>query len=90
MYFLLCMWTETPSSEPSSVLYIAPNNTSSIQELMMQKCNKAIKSLAFDVKRTLDMSNLTIFYSFPSISSSSLIGLGIQTTMLPMCYQCVV
>ena len=63
----------SPSFESSGVLYITSTYTSSMQELIMQGMQQ--KCPAFDVKKTLGMSNLTIFYSLQSICLLLLIGL---------------
>ena len=41
------MWTETPSSESSSVLYITPTCTSSMQELIKQGMEQKFKKSCF-------------------------------------------
>ena len=67
------------SFEFSSVLYITPTYTSSMQKIIQQK----LKSPVSDVTRTLGMWNWTIFYSLQSIWLLLLIGLDTLTTMLP-------
>ena len=57
----------SPSIESSGVLYISPTHTSSMQELIMQGLQQNWKSLAFDVIRTLGMSNQIIFYNLQII-----------------------
>ena len=47
-----------------------------------KECNKNSQSATFDAKRTLDMSNLTIFYSLQNSWLALLIGLDTQTIML--------
>ena len=53
----------SPSFQCSSVLYITPTCTFSMQELIKQGMEKNRKSPAFDTRRTLGMSNLIIFYT---------------------------
>ena len=65
----------SPSFESSSVLYITPTYTSSMQELRMQAMQQNRKVLLPDLKRTPGMSNLTISYSRQSIWLLLLIGL---------------
>ena len=56
----------SPSFESSSMLYITPTCTSSMQELI-KEWDKNWKSPAFDARRTLGMSDLIIFYNLLNI-----------------------
>ena len=72
-----------PSFESSSVLYITPTCTSSMQELIKQGMGQNWKSPAFDARRTLGTSNLIIFYNLLNIWLMMLFDLDILTTILP-------
>ena len=56
-----------PSFEISSVLYITPICTPSMQELIKQGMKLYEKSSAFDTRKTLGMSHLIIFYNLLNI-----------------------
>ena len=73
----------SPSFESSSVLYITPTCTSSMQELIKQGMKQKWENPAFDARRTLGMSNLIIFYNLLNIWLLFLIDLDILTTILP-------
>ena len=73
----------SPSFESSSVLYITPTCTSSMQELIKQGMEQKLGSPAFDTRRTPGMSNLIIFYNLLNILLLLLIDLDILTTILP-------
>ena len=47
------MWTEIPSFESSSVLYITPTYTSSMQELIMQGMQQKLEKLLFPMQEYL-------------------------------------
>ena len=64
----------------SSVLYITPTCTSSMQELVCKEWNKNKKSPAFG---TLGMSNIIIFCSLQNMWLLLLIDWDISTTILP-------
>ena len=46
------MWTEIPSFESSSVLYITPTCTSSMQELIKQGMKQKLEKSCFRCKNT--------------------------------------
>ena len=73
----------SPSFESSSLLYITPTYTSSMQESITQGMQQKLESPAFDARRTLGMSNLIIFNSLQNIWLSLWIDLDILTTILP-------
>ena len=73
----------SPSFESSSVLYITPTCTSSMQELIKQGMGQKLEKSCFDARRTLGMSNLIIFYNLLNIWLLLLIDLDILTTILP-------
>ena len=70
------------SFESSSVLYITPTCTSSMQELIKQGMGQKLEKSCLWC-RTLGMSNLIIFYNLLNISLLLLIDLDILTTILP-------
>ena len=72
-----------PSFEISSVLYITPICTPSMQELIKQGMKLYEKSSAFDARKTLGMSHLIIFYNLLNIWLLLFINLDILTTILP-------
>ena len=53
----------SPSIESGSVLYITPTYTFSVQELIKQGMPHKYKSPACDVKKTIGMSNLAIYFT---------------------------
>ena len=65
------MRTEAPLFESSSVLNISPTDTSSMQNLILQDCNRNCKNPVLDVIRTLGTSNQAICYSLLNIYFSS-------------------
>ena len=69
----------SPSFESNSVLHITPSDTSSMQDLILQRMQQKCKTLVLDVKRTLGTSNKTVYYNPQNICFSSLITLDTLT-----------
>ena len=72
------------SFESGIVLYFTPTYTYYMKKLIMQGMQQTLENSSFDVKRTREMTNLTIFHSIQSIRLLLLlIGFKTYTTMLP-------
>ena len=72
----------SPSFESSSVLYISPTDTSSMQNFY-KDCDRNCKNPVLDVIRTLGTSNQAIYYNLLNIYFSSFIDLDTLITMSP-------
>ena len=70
------------SFESSSVLYISPTDTSSMQNMILQGLQQKLKNPVLDVIRTLGTSNQAMCYNLLYIHFSSLIDL---VTLIIMC-----
>ena len=73
----------SPSFESSSVLYISPTDTSSMQNLILQGLQQKLQNPVLDSLRTLGKSNLARYYNLQNICLSSLINLDTLTIMSP-------
>ena len=73
----------SPLFESSSVLYISPTDTSSMQTWFYKDCNRNCKNPVLDVIRTLGTSNQAIYYNLLNIYLSSLIDLDTLIIMSP-------
>ena len=76
------MRIEVPPFE-SSVLYISPTDTSSMQNLIYKDCNRNCKNPVLDVIRKLGTSNQAIYYNLLNIYFSSFIDLDTLMIMSP-------
>ena len=72
----------SPSFESSSVLYISPTDTSSMQNFY-KDCDRNCKNPVLDVIRTLGTSNQAIYYNLLNIYFSSFIDLDTLIRMSP-------
>ena len=72
----------SPSFESSSVLYISPTDTSSMQNFY-KDCDRNCKNPVLDVIRTLGTSNQAIYYNLINIYFSSFIDLDALIRMSP-------
>ena len=72
----------SPSFESSSVLYISPTDTSSMQNFY-KDCDRNCKNPVLDVIRTLGTSNQAIYYNLLNIYFSPFIDLDTLIRMSP-------
>ena len=71
------------SFEFSSVLYISPTDTSSMQNLILEGLKQTLQKPLLDVIRTLGTSNQAIYCSLQNICFSLLIDLDTLIIMSP-------
>ena len=57
----------SPSFESSSMLYISPTDTASMQDLILQGLQQKLQKTVLDAKRTLCTSNEAIYYNLQNI-----------------------
>ena len=73
----------SPSFESSSVLYISPTDTSSMQNLILEGLKQKLQNPVFGVIRTLGTSNQAIYCNLQNICFSLLIDLDTLMIMSP-------